>query len=481
MNENNRLFTACSLMVTEQCNLRCTYCFEKHKNKYMSLNTVKNSLDFLTLNAVKSTKLVDITFFGGEPTMNPEAIIYAIEYSKELINQFNINFHFNIITNCVNIPEKLEDYLMENFKNINMTIQLSIDGVKEVQDKYRITPNGKPSYHMVEKTIEKWKNIVRTKTDKIEEVINIHGCINKDTLPMLFTNFIHFIDVLGIDNLWFLPIAEENWDKDDVKIYLEETTKIVNYIKNKANQLNDISYLRRHAPFDRRNCNGGIFNKPCGAGDNYCSITSDGLIYPCHQFYFNDIHNELCLGDVFNKDINEHIRRFFIEYDGGDLSCKKDCKNGSCYRCIAANFTHNKSCIAQTKEHYCQLMSIDRIHQLDLKKMEEEKMGLLNNNNNNYNQEQQNNMICSNHTSDTRYGCDVVYKKNQNNCDEDDCCKNNKSEDHVCNCNDEQNEHTCNCKNESNNDVLELLIKNQIEMGNLLNEVVNTLKKKRRW
>lgn len=32
--------------------------------------------------------------------------------------------------------------------------------------------------------------------------------------------------------------------------------------------------------------NNGFSSKPCGAGDMYVSITANGTIYPCHQFYY---------------------------------------------------------------------------------------------------------------------------------------------------------------------------------------------------
>lgn len=445
----NEYITACSLMVTEQCNLRCTYCFETHNNNFMSLFTVKNSIDFLCLNAVRANRDVSITFFGGEPTLNPDAIIYAIEYGQETAHKLGIRINYGIITNCVQLPEKLELFLLDNFKDINMSVQLSIDGVQEVQDRYRITRNGKASYHLVKETFEKWKKIALTKSPNIADSLNIHGCINRETLPRLYENFLHFIEDFGVDNTWFLPVAEENWIEEDVQTYLEQTTKMIAYIKKKAKDTNDISYLRRHAPFDRRNCMGDISRKPCGAGDSYCSITAQGLIYPCHQFLFIDKHQELCLGDVFEKDINESIRRFFVDYDGKDLTCDPNCTNGDCYRCIAGNFAHQKSCLAQTQGIYCKFMTIDRLHQLDLKKMEEEHMGLTNRNN------CDSNMMCTNHTSETTSGCDVVTKNH------DDCeCGGN-----------------CSCGSDNSKEVLETLLRSQLVITQTLKEILDTINK----
>lgn len=398
-----KLPTACSLLVTEQCNLRCKYCFETHNNRFMNWETAKNAIDFLFENAIKSgcNEGVNITYFGGEPTLNPDLIIQCIEYGNYMSQETGIDFSSSIITNCLALPDNLYNYLKENINNIKFSAQLSIDGVKEVQDMYRVTPNGKPSYDIVIKTLEKWKDIFRREDGSISTLLHIHGCINKQTMPYLYKNFIHFIEELGIDSVWFLPIAEEDWDSSDVLLYKQETEKMLNYIIEKAKT--DKSYLTRHAPFDRYKYDNCHPTKLCGAGVTYCSITAEGDVYPCHQYYFNDPHKETCIGNVYSKNIDDNLRRFFLEYDAKDLTCDKNCDNYHCYRCLAANFTNNKNSLIQTRKFYCGFMSIDRQNQLKLREVEQE-MGLLNNKV--YN--------CSSHTTDVHNGCDVVSTMDEN-------------------------------------------------------------------
>lgn len=283
------------------------------------------------------------------------------------------------------------------------------------------------------------------KTENIYEIINVHGCINKRTLPKLYDNFIHFIDTFGIDNTWFLPIAEEEWDAEDVKLYKEQTGKIVDYIIKKAVETNNPSYLTRHAPYDRNiNSSCGISRKPCGAGDTYCSITSKGLIYPCHQFYFADFHNELCIGDVFTKEVNNNLNRFFLEYDGSDLNCNKKCEVKNCFRCIAANFNHNKSCILQTQKYYCNLMYIDLENQYIIQNAKKE---LFNDacSCGSCSCDCEGHHLCRNHTSSIENGCDIVNGI--------DTSKNN----------------AINVK--SQDEILESIIQNQMLLGNLINEL----------
>lgn len=409
--------TSCSLLVTEQCNLRCKYCFETHNNNFMTEEVAKIAVEFLFENSIKNgmNEDVNVCFFGGEPTLNPKAIMATIERGLELSEELQIGFGCSMITNCVTLPDELAEYLKIIRRKIHLDVQLSIDGIKKVQDRYRVTPNGKGSYDIVIKTVEKWKEVFTNDDGQLDRSLHIHGCLNRDSLPYMYESFKHFTDDLGIHATWFLPIAEEEWVEDDVQIYREQTKLIVDDILTKVKENQDKMEIYYHAPFNKfEQCTHS--NKLCGAGINYCSITSKGLVYPCHQYYFNDPHKETCIGDIFDKEINEHIRRFFAEYEPSDLTCKKDCENVTCYRCIASNFTNNKSSIAQTRKFYCQFMSIDRENH---SRIEEElyNMGLIS-------AKMTEHGRCAHHTVDISNGCDIVKDNNGHVCECDGGCNN---------------------------------------------------------
>ena len=71
-----------TLVLTHQCNLRCTYCYEKHKdNKKM---TFKTACDILTkeMNIEDGSKNVEIDLFGGEPLLEFDLIKRLVEWSR---------------------------------------------------------------------------------------------------------------------------------------------------------------------------------------------------------------------------------------------------------------------------------------------------------------------------------------------------------------------------------------------------------------
>jgi uncharacterized protein len=69
--------------MSEGCNMNCSYCFEKDKNKkYINKETIDNSINFLFSN--KENNYYNITFFGGEPTINPKMIDYTTNKILEI-------------------------------------------------------------------------------------------------------------------------------------------------------------------------------------------------------------------------------------------------------------------------------------------------------------------------------------------------------------------------------------------------------------
>ena len=74
MQKNIREQKTVSLTLTEDCNLNCIYCYEKHnKNRVMSIDTAKEILD-KELTVEDGTKEVYIDLFGGEPFLEFELI-----------------------------------------------------------------------------------------------------------------------------------------------------------------------------------------------------------------------------------------------------------------------------------------------------------------------------------------------------------------------------------------------------------------------
>ena len=139
--------------ITEQCNLRCTYCCysglyennRSHSTKGLKTEDIDNIYTFIKSIVAKVPVL--ISFYGGEPLLQYPLIQYAIETGKSI---FHDDVLFSITTNGTLLsPDKI-DWLFEN----NVDINLSLDGSQPFHDKNRIYANGKGSYDDISHALE---------------------------------------------------------------------------------------------------------------------------------------------------------------------------------------------------------------------------------------------------------------------------------------------------------------------------------------
>ncbi len=358
MNKRRDISSA-SFLVTENCNLGCKYCFElgKHNKKAMTKEVAKNGLEFLCNGALKNNdKEFHVMLFGGEPLLAPHIIKYIFDYGLQLAKKHKIKFTASIVTNATLMNEDIFWLLMEYKDKVHLNCQLSVDGIQKVHDMYRVTKDGKGSFSLIEKNIPMFKKIYQNNPD----MLSIHGCLNRYSLPYLFDSYKYFREEWGVSRIWFMPVHEEEWIEDDIEIYKNELNKIADYVLDIALRQNSVEEIRNYNPLNRCLDKRTIFpSAPCGAGKTFGSITASGQIYPCHHFYFNDPDKELLLGNVFDG-IDDSKRKIFLDYSSDDMSCSSTCDWYGCHRCIAVNYIENGSILSQVRGNYCKMSYVEK-------------------------------------------------------------------------------------------------------------------------
>lgn len=145
------------LSVTEQCNLRCAYCYygsnrpgeRQHSPRMMTWETAKRALDFFlprskwTLarwqNRTNAPTLPNgdeveppcVGFYGGEPLVNWPLVKRVTEYVRALPD--GDDYMVNFTTNGTLLTPEISAFLCEN----RVSILVSLDGPKEIHDRYR--------------------------------------------------------------------------------------------------------------------------------------------------------------------------------------------------------------------------------------------------------------------------------------------------------------------------------------------------------
>ena len=121
------------LLLTEECNLNCVYCYEHFKSKRkMSFDTARSILDnFYSSSKPGDTVLIEV--FGGEPFTNFELIKQIDDYVMTMYGDRNT--FFETTTNGTLVHGEVQEWLKE--RKERYMVSLSLDGTETMQNKNR--------------------------------------------------------------------------------------------------------------------------------------------------------------------------------------------------------------------------------------------------------------------------------------------------------------------------------------------------------
>ncbi|MBR4382894.1 MAG: thioether cross-link-forming SCIFF peptide maturase [Selenomonadaceae bacterium] len=294
------------LMVAQDCNLRCKYCFGDggtfgHR-AVMSPEVGCAAVDFIIKNS-GVRKHCEIDFFGGEPLINFRTVKAVTEYVRQRERETGKIFKLTLTTNGMLLDEKISAWLNEN----NISLVLSLDGRKEIHDAMRPDISGRGSYSRV------LKNFQRVVNERGGENYYLRGTYTNRNLD--FATDVENICDAGFDIVSVEPVVL----KDSP---LALTEKNLPTIRDEYDRLTEI-YLERQRDgrgFNFFHFNVDLSNGPCvakrlagcGAGHEYFAVAENGDLYPCHQFVGRARYK---LGNIFDgvEENSRHWLKYFRE------------------------------------------------------------------------------------------------------------------------------------------------------------------------
>lgn len=156
------------LLVTDDCNMQCRYCFmrgnehssPKHGN--MSPATAANVLDYF-VSSIQSGSFAEfssekqIIFYGGEPLMNMPVLQHVVDYCSVLIGKGELpdNIRFQLVTNGTLLNLKTAQFLKAEGVNVG----ISIDGDEIITDESRPLKSGGSAYASIVEAIDLCHNL----------------------------------------------------------------------------------------------------------------------------------------------------------------------------------------------------------------------------------------------------------------------------------------------------------------------------------
>ncbi len=340
---------ALCLHVAHTCNLNCSYCFAS-QGKYhgqralMSFEVGRQALDFLVAHS-GTRKNLEVDFFGGEPLMNFDVVKRLVAYARGIEKAAGKHFRFTLTTNGVLIDDEVIDFANREMSNV----VLSLDGRREVHDRFRVDMAGRGSYDRI---VPKFQKLVAARGGKNYYMRGTFTHANPD-----FLEDIKAMLDLGFTELSMEPVVCPAGDpmaltKEDLPVVLEQYEKLADLMVERRRAGKPFTFYHYMIDLTAGPC---IYKRisGCGSGTEYMAVTPAGDLYPCHQFVGEAAFR---LGDVWQGVTNAAVQNDFAACN---VYAREECRtcwarlycSGGC----AANAYHATGSVRGVYAYGCEL------------------------------------------------------------------------------------------------------------------------------
>lgn len=342
-----------TFVVTQECNMRCTYCYEVHKNSHnvMPREVAYRAIDFFLSQPCKKPAVI-LEFIGGEPTLEMDLIRDIIQYFKRASSRLKNHpwrtaYVFLIGSNGTTYrSEEVQQFVWENIYHAHLLI--SIDGSKRKHDMHRLFKNGKGSYDVVVENVKLWIRQFPNSPTKVT--------FASDDLPYTCESIVHLWD-LGIKEVPANVVFENVWKPGDPEIFESQLRKL-------ADIALDGDYWKT--------CNTTLFWPPNDEGEpsdrNWCgtghmvAVDSAGNLYPCLRFMdfslANPCRSSRSVGTIYDGFDQDKLRTYhcLLKSLQSPQECLECDVQSNCSWCSAHNYdAADSDTVFQRKTFICEM------------------------------------------------------------------------------------------------------------------------------
>ena len=310
----------------------------------MSEETARKSVDLL-MNESGDNRVVHVSFFGGETLMNYPVLSRVVPYAREQAEARGKRVEFNLTTNATLLTGEMIGFLAEN----DISVTVSIDGPREMQNRFRVFHDGRGSY---DELLPRVRELLRrhtsrpigarvTLTSQVSDVVGIYR---------------HLTEEIGFQEVGFAPVTTSPG-----RAYAlggEGFDRMVEQFTALADEFLDAALAGRHHGFSNVSetleeiHKGASKAYPCGAGLGLVGVATGGDVGLCHRFAGSDEHK---LGTV-DDGLDREAQNAFLERH--HLANKTDCHtcwarplcSGGCYHEAHTRY----GTITSPNLHYCE-------------------------------------------------------------------------------------------------------------------------------
>lgn len=347
----------CYMITSEQCNLACKYCFLGNNDKCkrdnfstenMSVETADKAIDFF-VRQIKNSGLDTeenkpvIIFYGGEPLMNYDVVVYIANKINALRNSEKCikNLEMSMVTNGLLLTKERALKL----KELGVSIGISVDGFTEESNQMRVDVAGNNVFKKILKTLDMCKEIgvdASLSVTLSEETI-------KDTKEIL-----KLVDDYGVKSFGFnIMMSDENFVIPQE--YNEKASKFIidEFVELRKRGIYEDRIMRKLKSFSKSQ----VYFSDCAAtGGGQIVIAPSGQVGICHGCLHN---KQYFVANVDDTEFDATKHPDFIEWSQLTPINKDECQDcpalGICGGGCPINAMHLKkgNTIHDLDERFC--------------------------------------------------------------------------------------------------------------------------------
>ena len=294
-----------------KCNFDCPYCFENKREGTMSREIQEAIIDFVKQKIENGVKIIEITWYGGEPLLQFSIIRYLCERINELCKEKNVKCKMGMISNGYLLTEEIVSFL----EKYNISFQVTLDGMEKNHDKRRYLKNGLGTFERIANNLRLFEG----KNVDVYVRMNVDN-YNQQDYPQLS----EFIDSLKNKRMILYPAVTE-------KINERKKERQKNYMTDSSYD-DFISITRKKGLFKFKESSlpisndvGNIPNDRCyfcaAELENSCVIDDKGNVYKC----WDEVgHEDYCFNILRPNDINYQS---MLRYMGDNVFDDEKCSS----------------------------------------------------------------------------------------------------------------------------------------------------------
>lgn len=299
-----------SMSLIGECNLGCTYCyvFGDHTPTpaatRMEVPEAERQVEFLFRQAGDDAPRLTLTFFGGEPFMNFEAMRAAARVARRLGAERGKDVGFTVTTNGTLLGGEAIEFLWE----YDVQTTVSLDGPRELNDlRRRWVGRDEGSYEAIAPKVERLLERFRTRPWRVGARATMTRA-NADP-----ESIVEHLLGMGFHEVATSVASVE----DPAMAFGADDYRTMNAgLDRLAERFADEAIAGRHYGFSnvanlvKRFHEGSVRDYPCGATIGLVGSDAAGNLYKCHRFVGDERHT---VGTV-ETGIDHDVRNAFVRH-----------------------------------------------------------------------------------------------------------------------------------------------------------------------